>query len=184
MGINLLVFHRYAHQPWLDRKPGMVMGHWGMNFERTNTWWNQGSAWIDYITRCQSLLQQGRFQADLCYFYGEGAPLGLVYEQISPAVPKGFDYDVCNADILLNLMQVKDGRITTPSGMSYRVLVLPPGDRMTLPVLQRSPNSSATGRLFTDRSRCAPRACPAIPKSIRKSRSSPARCGETATAKP
>ena len=137
MGINLLVFHRYAHQPWPDRKPGMVMGHWGMNFERTNTWWNQGSAWIDYITRCQSLLQQGRFQADLCYFYGEGAPLGLDYEKISPAVPKGFDYDVCNADILLNLMEVKDGRITTPSGMSYRVLVLPPGDRMTLPVLQK-----------------------------------------------
>ena len=48
-----------------------------------------------------------------------------------------FDYDVCNADILLNLMEVKDGRITTPSGMSYRVLVLPPGDRMTLPVLQK-----------------------------------------------
>jgi hypothetical protein len=108
-----------------------------MNFERTNTWWNQGSAWIDYITRCQSLLQQGRFQADICYFYGEGAPLGLDYNGISPAVPKGFDYDVCNADILLNLMEVKDGRITTPSGMSYRVLVLPPGDRMTLPVLQK-----------------------------------------------
>jgi hypothetical protein len=61
----------------------------------------------------------------------------LVYEEISPAVPKGFDYDVCNADILLNLMEVKDGRITTPSGMNYRVLVLPPGDRMTLPVLQK-----------------------------------------------
>jgi len=136
-GINLLVFHRYAHQPWLDRKPGMVMGAWGMNFERTNTWWNQGSAWIDYITRCQWLLQQGRFQADLCYFYGEGAPLGLLHNELTPAVPKGFDYDVCNADALLNLMQVKDGRITTPSGMSYRVLVLPPGDRMTLPVLQK-----------------------------------------------
>ena len=31
-------------------------------------------------------------------------------------------------------MEVKDGRITTPGGMSYRVLVLPPEDRMTLPV--------------------------------------------------
>jgi len=136
-GINLLVFHRYAHQPWLDRKPGMVMGAWGMNFERTNNWWDQGSAWMDYIARCQSLLQQGRFQADLCYFYGEGAPLGLVHNELSPAVPKGFDYDVCNADILLNLLEVKDGKITTPSGMSYRVLVLPTGDRMTLPVLQK-----------------------------------------------
>jgi len=136
-GINLLVFHRYAHQPWLDRKPGISMGEWGINFERTNTWWNQGSAWIDYLTRCQWLLQQGRFHADLCYFYGEGAPLGLLHNELTPAVPKGFDYDVCNADALLNLMEVKDGRVTTPSGMSYRVLVLPPRDRMTLPVLQK-----------------------------------------------
>jgi len=136
-GINLLVFHRYAHQPWLDRKPGISMGEWGINFERTNTWWNQGSAWIDYLTRCQWLLQQGRFHADLCYFYGEGAPLGLLHNELTPAVPKGFDYDVCNADALLNLMEVKDGRVTTPSGMSYRVLVLPPRDRMTLPILQK-----------------------------------------------
>jgi hypothetical protein len=136
-GINLLVFHRYAHQPWLDRKPGMSMGPWGINFERTNTWWNQGSAWMDYISRCQVLLQAGRFRADLCYFYGEGAPVTVRHKELTPAAPKGYDYDVCNADALLNLMETKDGRITTPSGMSYRVLVLPPDDRMTLPVLKK-----------------------------------------------
>ena len=136
-GVNLFVFHRYAHQPWLDRKPGMTMGPWGINFERTNTWWNQGSAWIDYLSRCQALLQAGRFQADLCYFEGESVPVMLAREKLSPAVPKGYDYDTCNADALLNLMEVKDGRITTPSGMSYRVLVLPPQDRMTLPVLKK-----------------------------------------------
>jgi hypothetical protein len=136
-GVNLFIFHRYAHQPWLDRKPGMSMGPWGINFERTNTWWNQGSAWIDYISRCQSLLQAGRFAADLCYFYGEGAPVTVRHAELTPAVPKGYDYDVCNADALLNLMEAKDGRITTPSGMSYRVLVLPPEDRMTLPVLKK-----------------------------------------------
>ena len=136
-GVNLFVFHRYAHQPWLDRNPGMCMGPWGINFERSNTWWNQGSAWIDYLARCQALLQSGRFQADLCYFEGEGAPVIVRSEGLTPAVPKGFDYDACNADALLNLMETKDGRITTPSGMSYRVLVLPPQDRMTLPVLKK-----------------------------------------------
>jgi hypothetical protein len=70
LGINRFVFHRYAHQPWLDRKPGMSMGPWGINFEKSNTWWDQGVAWIDYISRCQYLLQRGRFYADLCYFYG------------------------------------------------------------------------------------------------------------------
>jgi hypothetical protein len=37
-GINHLVFHRYAHQPWLDRKPGMAWESIGINFERTQTW--------------------------------------------------------------------------------------------------------------------------------------------------
>lgn len=136
-GVNLFVFHRYAHQPWADRKPGMSMGPWGINFERTNTWWNQSSAWIDYLSRCEFLLQQGRFCADLCYFYGEGVPVTVRHAELTPAVPKGYDYDVCNADIILNLMETKDGRITTPSGMSYRILVLPPEDRMTLPLLRK-----------------------------------------------
>ena len=94
------MFHRYAHQPWLDRLPGMSMGPWGINFERTNTWWEPGSAWITYITRCEDLLQQGGFQADLCYFYGEGAPNCVRHNDLNPAPPSGYDYDVCNADVL------------------------------------------------------------------------------------
>ncbi len=137
LGVNRFVFHRYAHQPWLDRVPGMSMGPWGINFERTNTWWNQGAAWISYLSRCQYLLQQGRFVADFCYFYGEGAPVCLHQAELTPAVPPGYDYDVCNAEILLNQMTVENGEIVLKSGMRYRVLVLPNLDRMTLPVLQK-----------------------------------------------
>jgi hypothetical protein len=61
----------------------------------------------------------------------------LHHASLEPAVPKGYDYDACNADVLLNLAGVENGRITTPSGMSYGALVLPPTDRMTLPVLQK-----------------------------------------------
>ena len=137
IGINRYMFHRYAHQPWLDRLPGMSMGPWGINFERTNTWWEPGSAWISYITRCEYLLQQGRFAADLCYFYGEGAPVCVHHLDLQPTPPKGYDYDVCNADVLLNSMTVEDGMISLASGMHYRVLVLPPGDRMTFSVLKK-----------------------------------------------
>ena len=137
LGINRFIFHRYAHQPWLDRRPGMCMGPWGINFERTNTWWEPGRAWIEYLTRCQALLQRGRFAADLCYFYGEGAPAGVQHDQLHPAPPAGYDYDVCNADALLNLTTAQPGRVALPSGMSYRVLVLPTSDRMSLPVLRK-----------------------------------------------
>lgn len=137
LGVNRFVFHRYAHQPWNDRQPGMSMGPWGINFERSNTWWKQGSAWINYLTRCQSLLQQGRFVADLLYFYGEGATTGFAHRDLSPPTPPGFDYDACNAEILLNQSSVENGELVLKSGMRYRVLVLPNTDRMTLAMLKK-----------------------------------------------
>jgi hypothetical protein len=65
-GINRFVFHRYALQPWTnpDRPPGMSMGPRGLHYERTQTWWEQSSAWHEYLARCQFLLRyrDGRTQ--------------------------------------------------------------------------------------------------------------------------
>jgi hypothetical protein len=74
LGVNQYYFHRYAHQPWMNFAPGMTFGPYGINFERTSTWWRPGKAWVDYLTRCQSLLQQGRFVADALVMLDEGAP--------------------------------------------------------------------------------------------------------------
>jgi len=135
-GLNRYVFHRYAMQPWTNRWPGMTMGQWGFHFERTETWWEQGKPWIDYITRCQFLLQQGRAVADAAYFTGESAPVEV--RAGNPALPAGYDYDAINADVLMNQTTVKNGRITLASGASYAVLILPPGDAdMTPQMLQR-----------------------------------------------
>ncbi len=122
-GINRFIIHRYAHQPWLDQYPGMTMGQWGTHFERTTTWWEQGKAWIDYLARCQFMLQQGRFAADALLFAGDAAPNSAPYEPELKAA--GYDYDACNADVLLRHASVRDGRIVLASGMTYRVLVLP-----------------------------------------------------------
>ena len=52
----------------------MTMGPFGVNFSRMNTWWGRpAKAYIDYLRRCQFMLQQGRYVADILYFYGEGA---------------------------------------------------------------------------------------------------------------
>jgi hypothetical protein len=134
-GINRYIFHRYAHQPWLDRSPGMTFGRWGIHFERTNTWWEQSSAWLQYVARCQYLLQQGLFVADASYYVGENAPVTM--RSNDPALPPGYDYDLCGADVLLNRMSVRNGRTVLPDGMSYRVLVLPPDETMTPRVLRK-----------------------------------------------
>ena len=41
LGINQLILHTSAHQPWLNARPGMTMGYWGTHFGRTQTWWEQ-----------------------------------------------------------------------------------------------------------------------------------------------
>ncbi len=149
LGINRFVFHRYAHQPWLDRVPGMTMGPWGTNFERTNTWWEQARAWMQYLARCQFLLQRGLFAADVCYFYGEGVPNTLAKHE--PALPAGYDYDACNAEVLLTRMSVKAGRLVLPDGMSYRLLLLSDSDRMTPAVLRKIRDLVAAGATVVGR---------------------------------
>ncbi len=86
------------------------------------------------------MLQQGLFVADLAYLLPEGAPSTMPFwgDGLQPAPPEGYDYDYINTDVVLNRMSVKDdGRLALPDGMSYRVLVLPEIDRMTLPVLRK-----------------------------------------------
>jgi hypothetical protein len=133
-GINRFDIHRYAMQPWKDRKPGMTMGPWGQHYERTETWWEESKDWHTYLTRCQFLLRQGWFVADLCYLQPEGAPMrfrppGVDQRSADPPDPPGYNFDGCTPEVVLTRMSVKDGRILLPDGMSYRILVLPePGD--------------------------------------------------------
>lgn len=63
LGVNRIVYHRFAHQPWVDppRRPGMTLGYWGTHFERTQTWWNDAKPFVAYQSRCQWMLQQGDF---------------------------------------------------------------------------------------------------------------------------
>jgi hypothetical protein len=132
-GINRYYFHRYAMQPWTNHWPGMTMGPWGFNFERTVTWWTQGKAWIDYISRCEFLLQQGRAVADAAYFDGESAPVEM--PECKPSLPPGYDYDAVNADVLLHGASVKNGRLTLASGANYAMLILRPDSANMTPGL-------------------------------------------------
>lgn len=134
-GLNRYTFHRYAMQPWTNRWPGMTMGQWGIHFERTETWWQQGQGWISYLTRCQYLLQQGRAVEDAAYFDGQSAPAER--RDGNPALPKGYDFDAVDADVLLHAATVRDGRLTLTSGANYAVLVLPPDDVNMTPELMK-----------------------------------------------
>lgn len=74
LGFNRFVYHVYVHNPWMDRKPGMTLGGVGLFFQRDQTWWEPGKAWVDYKKRAQTLLQQGTHVADVAVFIGEDMP--------------------------------------------------------------------------------------------------------------
>jgi len=88
------------------------------------------------LFRSQYLLSRGQFAADLLYYYGEGAARDYQPSRLKPVPPQGFDWDACNAEILLKAT-VDNGRIFLPSGMFYRVLVLPDYSAMSPQVAEK-----------------------------------------------
>jgi hypothetical protein len=140
-GVNRIVFHRYQHQPQLDRWPGMTMGPYGVHWERTQTWWEMVPAYHEYLARCQSMLRQGLPVADVCYLVAEGAP--HVFRpppsamRGNPPDRPGYNLDGCAPETLLTRISVKNGLLMLPDGMSYRVLVLPERGTMTPSLLRK-----------------------------------------------
>jgi len=139
-GVNRFVFHRYAMQPWLNYQPGMTMGPWGLHYERTSTWWETSRPWHEYLARCQFMLRQGQFVADICYVQPEESPQGFVGHS-----RHGYDFDNCPAEVVLKRVTVKDGRIVLPDGMNYRLLVLPDTKAMTPALLRKVKELVAAG---------------------------------------
>lgn len=136
-GVNRFVIHESAHQPLVDKPPGLTLGPYGQWFNRNETWAEQARPWIDYLSRSSYLLQRGRFVADAVYFYGEDSNLTEIFRGKGPDVPAGYGFDYVNADALIHELSVENGEIVTKSGMRYRVLALDPYSRqMSLPVLK------------------------------------------------
>lgn len=138
LGINRVTYHRFAHQPWVkDVLPGMTMGPWGSHVDRGNTIWPYMASWNTYLSRCQYLLQQGKFVGDILLFTGEDSPQSYAGEgQVLPQIPAGYDFDFCGLDPLMSLT-VKNGRLVLPNGASYAVLALPESQLMSLPLLNQ-----------------------------------------------
>ncbi len=122
-GINHVVVHVYIHQPDDSKMPG-ANAWFSTEFNRHNTWFKQSKVWFDYERRCQHMLQQGKYAADVCYFIGEDAPK-MTGTRV-PELPAGYSYDYINAEVILDRLTVQDGRFVLPDGMSYRIMVLPP----------------------------------------------------------
>jgi len=158
-GLNQITFHTFAHQPPGAGLPGYAY-HAGEHFNVNLTWWPQARPLLDALSRSSHMLQQGRFVADVAAFYGDNAPNLVPARRLTPTIkpcwtedkclhcgqPKpvdlstlgqSYDYDYLNQEILVEGMQVRNGKLVLPSGMEYSLLVLPQRTSVSLTTLEK-----------------------------------------------
>ncbi|RBQ04005.1 glycosyl hydrolase [Pedobacter miscanthi] len=119
LGINKLVYHVFTHNPWTDRKPGMTLDGVGLYFQRDQTWWKAGKAWIEYAERTQNLLQQGKPVVDIAVFTGEELPRRSVLpDRLVETLPGIFGEGVVEAE-KKRLANVGEPLRQIPAGVTH-----------------------------------------------------------------
>ena len=134
-GVNWIAPMEAGARADLTKIPGDVTG--STPFSPTLTYWKQADGWFSYMSRCSYMLQQGVFVGDLLYYYGDQVPNQLPRRKLDPARGLGYDYDAINAEAILERLQVRDGLLVLPDGLSYRLLVLPDRTEMPLEIAQK-----------------------------------------------
>jgi hypothetical protein len=135
-GLNMIFFHTFTCSPEEMGIPGQEYMA-GTHINPQITWWAQSDGLMDYINRVQLVVQQGRFNADVLYYYGDHVPNIAGYKGYNRAgALPGYDYDVTNEEVLLQL-EVADGRVVVPSGLRYQILVLPDHKVLSLAALEK-----------------------------------------------
>lgn len=144
-GLNLLVWHAFVCSPREMGLPGQQYFA-GTHLNPNVTWWEKSAPFFNYLNRCHALMQRGLFVADVACYYGDHVPNFTQLKKSDPAkILPGYDYDVLTEEALLTRVTVKDGRLTLPDGMSYRVLALPNRPTISLPVLRKVRDLVAAG---------------------------------------
>ena len=135
-GVTHLVFHTYTHNPRTDfLSPGTSFGSGiGTPFLRGQTWWKYMPEFTTYLARCTYLLERGKPVSDVLWYLGD--EINHKPDQHAQ-FPKGFKYDYCNPDVLLNRLSVRNGKVVTPEGISYQIIWLPDNERMLPETLEK-----------------------------------------------
>jgi len=135
-GLNMIFVHTFTASPTEMGIPGQQYFA-GTAMNRNVSWWDYSDGFIQYMSRVQYVLQKGKMVADVLYYYGDHVPNIATLKESDPAgALPGFDYDVTNEDVLLQL-KVVDGKVVVPGGVHYRLLVLPDHKVLSLAALQQ-----------------------------------------------
>lgn len=134
-GLNRIIFHTWPHTPKEAGKPGWAYA-FGTLMNENRVWWSMAKPWMNYLGRTSFMLQQGDFVGDILQFYGDSVPNFAPAKKYDINRGFGYDYDVSNTEILLQL-EVNNGDLTLLNGQKYEVLVLPDENYMVYDVLKK-----------------------------------------------
>lgn len=119
-GVNEFVVCASSYQPWLDRKYDDSKSAHPYIFHRLNPAWpvSRQHFW-EYQARCAQMLRMGTPVVDMLVYIGGDAPLKTMTYKL-PAMPEGYNYDVCTLRSLRHWMGMGDN----PHAPAYRMLVV------------------------------------------------------------
>ena len=149
-GINHFIWHTFSASPEEFGKPGIEYFA-GTHLNPNVTWWNEAGDFLRYLARCQVLLREGRFVADVCCYTGDNAYLhwgrGEKWtDKPTLSLGRGYTYDLVNTEVLLSRLQVDAGNLVLPDGMRYRILVVDLADQTAAPeALKKIADLAAAG---------------------------------------
>ncbi|QJD95237.1 glycoside hydrolase family 2 protein [Mucilaginibacter robiniae] len=141
-GVNHIFYHGVSYSPQNAPWPGWLF-YAAVHFNQTNPFWPQFSTLNNYITRCQSFLQQGKPNNDVLIYYplfdsfSEAGPALLKhYDALKPdfngtgfadvsdeMLQKGYTFDFISDKQLL-ATQLSGNQLLT-GGVSYKTVLLP-----------------------------------------------------------
>ena len=148
-GVNHMFFHGTCYSPQNDPWPGWKF-YASIDMSPTNSIWRDAPYFMQYVERCQSFLQKGQPDNDFLVYlpirdmwkknpgkllmqFSIHAMGKLAPEFISSILAidrAGFDCDYIS-DRLLAKVSLKDNRLVTEGGTSYRAIIIPTGTTIT-----------------------------------------------------
>ena len=148
-GVNRCYFHGTTYSPEDEPWPGRLF-YASMEMSPINPIWHDAPAFFEYIARVQAWMQYGEPDNDLLVYlpmydiWSEypGRLLGLDIHKMDKVAPRfihavnslyaaGYDMDYVSERMIDSIQGVSaDGRLISPSGATYKALVLPEVHRM------------------------------------------------------
>ena len=146
-GMNRVVVHGSTHNPVGSGFPGIVY-HAGTHYNDKRVWWSKVRPFNQYLARISYISQEADFVSDILYYYGDTIPNygGHKNSRFTPG--PGYDYEIVNSEILLQL-DVQDGQLVIPStGAKFRLMVLDDEKKINPEVLLKLEELVAKGAVI------------------------------------